>query len=265
MPGFFKKYNSVIISVIIILLIFTFTGIICMSCTENSKIMQGQPLIAEANNIGNLAVYGKDNGKANKDDPIESNSMDSQDMATEEDTVEENSDMENPTEEITGEDGAEEQEQQEQGQTDSEEIKEENDDSDQSGTQDIDYGNSDNFSIEVDLSQQKVFIFYKSNLLKEWACSGGTEEKPTPTGEFKTSDKGTYFWSADYNMGAYYWVRFYNEYLFHSVPFDIDNQMIEEEYAKLGTPASHGCIRLELENAKWLYEMLPSGVKVLIY
>jgi len=41
--------------------------------------------------------------------------------------------------------------------------------------------------------------------------------------------------------------------------------MIIEEYEKLGSPASHGCIRLKLEEAKWLYEKLPSGVKVIIY
>jgi lipoprotein-anchoring transpeptidase ErfK/SrfK len=66
-------------------------------------------------------------------------------------------------------------------------------------------------------------------------------------------------------MGGYYWIRFYKDYLFHSVPFDKNNNMIQEEYNKLGTPASHGCIRLEVENARWLYEKLPHGVKVIIY
>ncbi|MDD3819435.1 MAG: L,D-transpeptidase, partial [Actinomycetota bacterium] len=129
----------------------------------------------------------------------------------------------------------------------------------------IDFSNSANFKIEVDLSCQKVLIYYKDKLLKEWICSGGTEEKPTPKGEFKTTEKGEYFWNPRYNMGGYYWVRFYEDYLFHSVPFDKDNNIIQEEYDKLGTPASHGCIRLEVENARWLYEMLPPGVKVNIY
>lgn len=66
-------------------------------------------------------------------------------------------------------------------------------------------------------------------------------------------------------MGAYYWIRFYKKYLFHSVPFDENKEMIMEEYEKLGRPASHGCIRLKLDEAKWLYEKLPLGVTVLIH
>jgi lipoprotein-anchoring transpeptidase ErfK/SrfK len=53
--------------------------------------------------------------------------------------------------------------------------------------------------------------------------------------------------------------------LIHSVPFDENGEMIVEEFEKLGNPASHGCIRLRLEEAKWLYETLPLGVKVVIY
>jgi lipoprotein-anchoring transpeptidase ErfK/SrfK len=146
-----------------------------------------------------------------------------------------------------------------------EEIKEENNNTIQVETDNIDFSNSADFRIEVDLSRQKVLIYYKDKLLKEWICSGGIEEKPTPKGEFKTTEKGEYFWNPRYNMGGYYWIRFYKDYLFHSVPFDKNNNMIQEEYNKLGTPASHGCIRLEVENARWLYEKLPPGVKVIIY
>jgi hypothetical protein len=44
--------------------------------------------------------------------------------------------------------------------------------------------------------------------------------------------------------------------------------LIESEVGKvldgtMGKPASHGCIRLRIEDAKWLYQ-LPSGTKVLI-
>jgi lipoprotein-anchoring transpeptidase ErfK/SrfK len=146
-----------------------------------------------------------------------------------------------------------------------EEIKDENNEAIQSETDNVDFSNSADFRIEVDLSCQKVLIYYKDKLLKEWICSGGTQEKPTPKGEFKTFQKGEYFWNPRYNMGGYYWVKFYEDYLFHSVPFDENNNIIQEEYNKLGTPASHGCIRLEVENARWLYEMLPLGVKVIIY
>ena len=130
----------------------------------------------------------------------------------------------------------------------------------------IDFSNSEDFMIEVDLSRQVVLVYYKNALIKEkMVCSGGKESSPTPIGEFFTTEKVYYQWVAKFNVGAYYWTRFYRDYLFHSVPFDKNGEMIEEEYKKLGSPASHGCIRLGLDEAKWLYEKLPIGVKVSIH
>lgn len=129
----------------------------------------------------------------------------------------------------------------------------------------IDYSDSENFRIEVDLGRQMVTVFYKDDMLREMICSGGAPESPTPPGEFVTSQKIPKAFIERFDVGAYYWIRFFEDYLIHSVPFDENWEMIIEEFEKLGSPASHGCIRLKLEEAKWLYETLPLGVKVLIY
>ncbi len=129
----------------------------------------------------------------------------------------------------------------------------------------IDYSDSADFRIEIDLSRQRLIVFYMDEVLKEMICSGGAPGHPTPLGEFITTQKIEYSWIPRFEMGAYYWVRFFEDYLIHSVPFDEDGEMIVEEFEKLGNPVSHGCIRLRLEEAKWLYETLPLGVKVLIY
>ena len=129
----------------------------------------------------------------------------------------------------------------------------------------IDYSKSEDFRIEIDLSRQRVIVLYKDEILREMICSGGAPESPTPLGEYVTSEKIEYAWVERFGVGAYYWIRFFEDYLIHSVPFDENGEMIVEEYEKLGKPASHGCIRLQVEEAKWLYEMLPLGVKVAIY
>jgi lipoprotein-anchoring transpeptidase ErfK/SrfK len=129
----------------------------------------------------------------------------------------------------------------------------------------IDFSNSDDFEIRVDLKKQRVFVLYKGEIIREMKCSTGADSSPTPPGEFTTTEKIPYSWVERFNMGAYYWVRFYKKYLFHSVPYDKDRNMITEELEKLGSPASHGCVRLGLEDAEWLYEKLPLGVKVRIY
>ena len=129
----------------------------------------------------------------------------------------------------------------------------------------IDYSDSTNFRIEIDLSRQRLTVFYREDILKEMICSGGALETPTPLGEFTTNQKIEYSWVDRFDVGAYYWIRFFEDYLIHSVPFDENGEMIVEEFEKLGNPASHGCVRLRLDEAKWLYETLPLGVKVLIY
>ena len=265
--GFLKKGNGKIITVIYIFLIGVFACIMTLSCTNNSETSEGLSVTAETNNLNYvLANMANNNSSDNDLGETGSGESDGEDLlneAVDENIIDDSSDAlveEEAEEEATGEEDVE-----EQGQANGEEIQNEENSSGQNGDEEIDFSNKDYFRIAVDLSLQKVFIFYKDRLIKEMICSGGTEEKPTPIGEFETYEKIEYSWVPKYNMGAYYWVRFYYDYLFHSVPFDENNEMIMEEYEKLGTPASHGCIRLKLEEAKWLYEMLPLGVKVMIY
>ncbi|MDB6823838.1 L,D-transpeptidase [Bifidobacterium longum] len=53
--------------------------------------------------------------------------------------------------------------------------------------------------------------------------------------------------------------------LFHTVPTDSSGRYIVSEANKLGSPASHGCVRLTVPDVKWLYEQLPQGTTVHIY
>ncbi|MFQ9071670.1 MAG: L,D-transpeptidase [Faecalibacillus faecis] len=34
---------------------------------------------------------------------------------------------------------------------------------------------------------------------------------------------------------------------------------------RTGIPLSHGCVRLEIQYAKWIYDNIPSGTKVVVY
>ncbi|MBN1298613.1 MAG: L,D-transpeptidase [Actinobacteria bacterium] len=125
--------------------------------------------------------------------------------------------------------------------------------------------NPANYLIDVNLANQKVNVFYLENLIKSMPCSGGKPETPTPLGTFKTNQKIYYAYVPKFAQGAYYWTRFYGSYLFHSVPYDENKNLLTEELAKIGTPASHGCIRLYLEDAKWMYETIPLGTEVQIH
>ncbi len=127
---------------------------------------------------------------------------------------------------------------------------------------DIDFSDPADFIIDVNLTVQRVDIQYQGKIIKSMSCSGGLPETPTPTGVFQTNQKIEYSYVERFGQAAYYWTRFYGLYLFHSVPYDKEGNLQTEELAKIGSPASHGCIRLYLEDAKWMYDNLPLGVTV---
>ena len=34
---------------------------------------------------------------------------------------------------------------------------------------------------------------------------------------------------------------------------------------RVGIPLSHGCVRLVIDNAKWIYDTIPAGTTVVVY
>lgn len=97
-------------------------------------------------------------------------------------------------------------------------------------------------------------------------CSVGFEETPTPLGTFRTTDK--YVWRALVDdLHGQYATRFKGHYLFHSVPYTAESKdrLEEGEYNRLGRPASKGCVRLTVADAKWIYDNCPSGTTVRVY
>ncbi|MEN6462699.1 MAG: L,D-transpeptidase [Syntrophomonas sp.] len=122
------------------------------------------------------------------------------------------------------------------------------------------------YVIDVCISDQKVRIYKNGTVTKEWTASTGVNSS-TPLGSFTIQNRGEWFYSEKYQEGAMWWVSFkdWGIYLFHSIPMDREKNVITEEANKLGTPASHGCIRLELDNAKWIYENIPAGTPVNIH
>ncbi|WP_347460068.1 L,D-transpeptidase family protein [Clostridium pasteurianum] len=53
-----------------------------------------------------------------------------------------------------------------------------------------------------------------------------------------------------------YYTQIKGNYLFYSVLFDKNGTLLD---GTLGKSASHGCVRLALENAKYIYDNAPIG------
>ena len=89
----------------------------------------------------------------------------------------------------------------------------------------------------------------------------------TPEGTFNTTEKYRWHELVGHTFGQYN-VRIHKRILFHSVWYykygDPKSQSVEE-FNKLGETASHGCVRLSTEDAKWIYDNCKIGTKVTIY
>lgn len=118
-------------------------------------------------------------------------------------------------------------------------------------------------SVDVSIGRQRVYVRSHGVTIYMMIASTGMNDS-TPRGDFTVSGRGPHFYNPGDSMGADYWVSFLNdEYLFHSVPTGNDQgDYIESEARKLGEPASHGCVRLTVADARWLYEQLPDGTPV---
>jgi len=121
------------------------------------------------------------------------------------------------------------------------------------------------YFIVIDIKNQRVYTFsgYKKHwkLIRSMLCATGKPSTPTVRGVFSVKDKGSMF-RAGRNTICKYYTQFYGNYLFHTILLD-NNGRIQDP--TLGTPVSHGCVRLSIENAKYIYYNIPYGTSVWSY
>ena len=130
--------------------------------------------------------------------------------------------------------------------------------------------NKNTYYIKVNNQANVVTVYKKDSKgkytvpVKAMLCSVGTA---TPkSGVYKTSDM--YTWRLlEGNVYGQYAVRITGHILFHSVPYTKQAKDTLEwwEYDKLGTDASLGCVRLTVQDAKWIYDNCAKGTQVEFY
>lgn len=133
-------------------------------------------------------------------------------------------------------------------------------------------GNWMPYKLEVDIANQRVYAYElndegKYEKIHDFICSTGLGNL-TPTGTFTETTEPLDRWHYFYNFDcwAQYAWRITGPFYFHSVIYsekDEDTLRMSSVY-NLGSKASHGCIRLEVEAAKWIYENCEAGTTVII-
>ena len=126
------------------------------------------------------------------------------------------------------------------------------------------YYSSTDWLMLTDTSGCRTAIYYGHHgawrPVKKWICSPGASATPTVTGEFAVTGKGYSFGNG---FTCYYYTQFYGDYLYHSVLYYQNSFRVMD--GRLGMHLSHGCVRLDIDNAKWIYDNIPYGTKVVIW
>ncbi len=139
----------------------------------------------------------------------------------------------------------------------------------------------DKYYILLDLKNQIVTVFEKDDageytkIVRRFLCSSGRtdvdeadpedEATPTPRGIWKIGGRERFGKFANFSASyARYWVQIVGSIYFHSLLFDkrsID-AMERGPYGEMGSKVSHGCVRLYVEDARWLYYYACPGTTI---
>ena len=136
---------------------------------------------------------------------------------------------------------------------------------------------SPKYYITIDLTNQIVTVYDNGNvseagIVRQMICSTGKSGTPTPTGTYtlpsksRSSERSEWYYFPEFKCYAKWATRITGGILFHSVLYSQSKVgPTSSSVNALGSKASHGCVRLRVEDAKWIAQNCPSGTKVKIY
>lgn len=101
--------------------------------------------------------------------------------------------------------------------------------------------------IKVDRSEQRMRVYVEGELFYVWPVSTGRGRYATPIGSHRPYVLRRFHRSSRYNDAPMPYSIFYRGgYAIHGT----------DAIHRLGSPASHGCVRLHMSNARELFQMV---------
>lgn len=128
------------------------------------------------------------------------------------------------------------------------------------------------YYIMVDRAQHVVTVYgldgegYYTVPVRAMVCSVGRAGHETPVGTWMAGERYPWCYMVDGSYGQYA-TRIHQGIMFHSVCYrrNDPSTLMTYEYNDLGTSVSRGCVRLQVGDAKWVYENCAYGTIVTIF
>ncbi len=118
--------------------------------------------------------------------------------------------------------------------------------------------------IKINLTKQRMYLYEGQTFVNSFRVSTGKWSTPTPIGTFAIHNKIEVANSREYNLKMPKWnaITANGKYGIHGLPYR--GNWVEGQN-HIGTPVSHGCIRLGKGNDQLVFEWAPIGTPVSIY
>lgn len=130
------------------------------------------------------------------------------------------------------------------------------------------------YVLKISTEKQRVYAYAPdangeyTELVRTMKCSTGKNATPTPKGTFQngTGPGARWHYFKKFKCWAQYAYYIDGDIMFHSVLYNQkDGPVTQSSVNNLGRKASHGCVRLSVEDAKWIYTHCPRNTKIIVY
>ncbi len=129
------------------------------------------------------------------------------------------------------------------------------------------------YVLKVSTDDQRVYVYAPdrdgeyTDLVRTMKCSTGRNGSPTPKGTYTDTAQGArWHFFKKFNCWAQYAFYIEGDIMFHSVLYSQKGGKVTQSSVNhLGSKASHGCVRLSVEDAKWIWNNCPNSTKVIVY
>lgn len=134
----------------------------------------------------------------------------------------------------------------------------------------VGFPSEDTYYIKVNLNSHVVAVYKKGDSgeydmpVRYMLCSSGASGSATPSGSFAMHDHRVRF--AIFNntdVYAQYWTQITGRIYFHSALYSAkDDSTYTSSWNNLGKSVSHGCVRLTVPDARWIWYNIAPGTKI---
>ncbi len=117
--------------------------------------------------------------------------------------------------------------------------------------------------IDISVPNQTMTLFEDGRKINSFLVSTGKYGMPTPPGTFSVKKKELNHWSSTYGLWMPFSMNFYGAYYIHELPYWPSGYREGENH--LGIRVSHGCVRLGIGPAEYVFNWSEIGTPVYVH